>query len=365
MEALNNIKTCLLQLDKFDDVETFSKLQEEIRNLIGQPGISIGITPFYYINNRLVFSAIHSVNSIFLKNLETEEEKLEASEALKSFFQEHEKPLVIPEITDDCMMKYSFIKHLQQQGWNGMIFCPLRNYNTLMGVLEIVSEEPGVATEEMVSKIDVALPLFELAINRTWSSLDARLDKIIKEQFTAIQPSVDWRFTEAAYNFLLRKEEDEDAKMEPILFDNVYPLYGAIDIRNSSTERNKAIQKDMLEQLDMASAILKKAQKETDFPLLGEIKYKIKKYRHSVANIILSDDEIAINQFLKQEVVDLFEQLKTIAPSVEEDIAKYFTAVTSAVDMVYHHRKDFDESITTINKAIAKIKISKRYSGCY
>jgi hypothetical protein len=223
-----------------------------------------------------------------------------------------------------------------------------------MGVLEIVSEEPGLATEEMVSRIDVALPLFELAINRSWASLDAKLDKVIKEQFTAIQPSVEWRFTEAAYNFLLRKEEDEDAKIESILFDNVYPLYGAIDIRNSSTERNKAIQKDMLEQLDMASAILKKAQKETDFPLLGEIKFKIKKYRHSVANIILSDDEIAINQFLKQEVVDLFDQLKTIAPSVEEDIKKYFNAITSVVDMVYHHRKEFDESITAINKAIAK-----------
>jgi hypothetical protein len=354
LEALNNIKTCLLQLDKFDDVETFSKLQEEIRNLIGQPGISIGITPFYYINNRLVFSAIHSINSIFLKNLENEQQKLEASEALKSFFEEHEKPLIIPEITEDCLMKYSFIKHLQQQGWNGMIFCPLRNYNTLMGVLEIVSEQPGTANEEIVNKIDVALPLFELAVNRTWASLDAKLDKVIKDQFTAIQPSVEWRFTEAAYNFLLRKEEDEDAKMEPILFDNVYPLYGAIDIRNSSTERNKAIQEDMLEQLDMASAILKKAQKETDFPLLGEIKYKIKKYRHSVANIILSDDELAINQFLKQEVVDLFEQLKTIAPSVEEDVTKYFNAITSVVDMVYHHRKEFDESITHINKALAK-----------
>ena len=353
MEALNNIKTCLLQLEEFDDVETFSKLQEEIRNLIGQPGISIGITPFFYINNRLVFSAVHSVNSIFLKNLE-EERKLEASEGLKNFFEENDKSLVIPEITDDILQKYSFIKHLQEQGWKGIIFCPLRNYNKLMGVLEIVSEEPGMATDEVVNKIDVALPLFELALNRSWASLDARLDKIIKEQFTAIQPSVDWRFTEAAYNFLLRKEEDEDAKMETILFDNVYPLYGAIDIRNSSTERNKAIQMDMLEQLDMASAILKKAQKETDFPLLGEIKFKIKKYRHSVANIILSDDEIAINQFLKQEVVDLFNQLKTIAPSVEEDIAKYFTAITSVVDMVYHHRKEFDESITLINKAIAK-----------
>lgn len=354
MEALNNIKTCLLQLDKFDDVETFSKLQEEIRQLIGQSGISIGITPFYYINNRLVFSVIHSVNSIFLKNLDDDQQKLEASEALKSFFEEHDKPLVIPEITDECLMKYSFIKHLQQQGWKAMIFCPLKNYNQLMGVLEIVSEEPNIATDEILNKIDVALPLFELAINRTWASLDAKLDKVIKDQFTAIQPSVEWRFTEAAYNFLLRREDDEDAKMEPILFDNVYPLYGAIDIRNSSTERNKAIQQDMLEQLDMASDILKKAQKETDFPLLGEIKFKIEKYRHSVANIILSDDEIAINQFLKQEVVDLFEQLKTIAPSVEEDVAKYFTAINSVVDMVYHHRKEFDESITSINKALAK-----------
>ena len=58
--------------------------------------------------------------------------------------------------------------------------------------------------------------------------------------------------------------------------------------------------------------------------------------------------------FLKHEVVDLFHQLKNISPSVEDDIAKYFTAVTSVVDMVYHHRKEFDDSITHINKAIAR-----------
>lgn len=354
MEALNNIKTFLLQLETFDDVDTFSKLQEEIRKLIGQPGINIGVTPFYFINNKFVFSAIHSVNSIFLKNLPDAEQKLEASESLKKYFDDHDSPLVIPEITDDSLLSYSFIEHLHKQGWKGIIFCPLRNYNKLMGVLEIVSEHPGLATEEVVHKIDVALPLFELAVNRSRATLDAKIDKIIKEQFTAIQPSVDWRFTEAAYSFLMKSENDEDAKMELILFDNVYPLYGAIDIRNSSIERNKAIQLDINEQLDMAHAIVKKAQKETDFPLLGEIKYKIKKFKHSVNNIILSDEETAINQFLKQEVVDLFQQLKNIAPSVEEDIAKYFTAATSIVDMVYHHRKEFDESITLINKAIAK-----------
>lgn len=354
MEALNNIKTCLLQLETFDDVDTFTKLQEEVRNLIGQPGISIGITPFYFINNRFVFSAIHNVNSILLKNLEDEEQKLEVSEGLKKYFDDHQEPLVIQEITDESLLSYSFIEHLQKQGWKGIIFCPLRNYNRLMGVLEIASDEPNLATGEIVNKIDVALPLFELALNRSWANLDAKIDKVIKEQFTAIQPSVDWRFTEAAYNFLLKREEDEDAKMESILFDNVYPLYGSVDIRNSTIERNKAIQLDMIEQLDMASSIIKKAEKETDFPLLGEIKFKIKKFKHSVQNIVLSDEETAINLFLKQEVVDLFQQLKNIAPSVEDDIAKYFTAVSSVVDMVYHHRREFDDSITIINKTLAK-----------
>lgn len=354
MEALNNIKTYLLQLETFDDVDTFSKLQEEVRTLIGQPGISIGITPFYFINNRFVFSAIHNVNSIFLKNITEDEQKVQASEALKNYFDDNDSPLVVPEITDDALLSYSFIEHLHRQGWKGIVFCPLRNYNKLMGVLEIASDQPGQATQEIVNKIDIALPLFELAVNRTRATLDARIDKVIKEQFTAIQPSVDWRFTEAAYNFLLKSEEDQDVKMEPILFDNVYPLYGAIDIRNSSIERNKAIQLDIIEQLDMASAIIKKAQKETDFPLLGEIKFKIKKFKESVQNIILSDEETAINQFLKHEVLDLFHQLKKISPSVEEDIAKYFTAVTSVVDMLYHHRKEFDDSITHINKAIAR-----------
>lgn len=354
MEAINNIKNCLLHLDSFDDIETFSTLQEEVRKLIGMPGITIGITPFFYINERFVFSAIHSVNSVFLKNLGTDEEKDAASEALKSYFTDKKIPLLIPAINEEALMSYSFVTHLRQQGWDGVLLCPLTNYGHLLGVLEIVSEEAGQINENILDKIEPALPLFELALSRSWASLDARIDKVIKEQFTAIQPSVEWRFTEAAFNYLLKAEEDEDAKVESILFDNVYPLYGAIDIRNSSIERNKAIQLDMLEQLDMAAAVISKAEKQKAFPLLREINYKIKKYRHSVSNIILSDEEIAINQFLKKEVVDVFTQLKVIMPALEEDINRYFTAASSAVEMVYHHRKQFDESITAINKAISR-----------
>ena len=354
MEAINNIKNYLLQLEAFDDVEIFAALQEEVRKLIGVAGVSIGITPFFYIHDRFVFSAIHSENSLFLKNLHSKEEKESASEGLKNHFNKNPAPLIIPDITDDALLAYSFINHMRSQGWNGLIVCPLRNYNQLIGVLEIASAEAGILNDEILIKVDAVLPLFELAVNRTWSSLDARIDKIIKEQFTAIQPSVEWRFVEGALNFLLRKEEDEDAKMEPILFDHVYPLYGAIDIRNSSTERNKAIQQDMLEQLQMAADIIKKAEDERPFPLLAEISFKIKKYRHSVSNIMLSDDEIAINQFFRKEIVELFEQLKKIIPALQQDIDAYFAATQSTVDMVYKFRRQFDESVLLINRTLAR-----------
>ena len=86
MESINKIKNCLLHLESFDDVETFSTLQEEVRKLIGVPGIKIGITPFFYFNNSFEFFSIHNVNSILLKNVSKDEEKERLSLQLKQFF---------------------------------------------------------------------------------------------------------------------------------------------------------------------------------------------------------------------------------------------------------------------------------------
>jgi hypothetical protein len=89
-------------------------------------------------------------------------------------------------------------------------------------------------------------------------TLDARIDKVIKENFTAIQPVVEWKFNEAALNYLIQSETDEDAKIEDIVFENVYPLYGAIDIKNSSEERSKAIDENRFEEFDKSITRLNK-----------------------------------------------------------------------------------------------------------
>jgi hypothetical protein len=108
MEAINKIKNCLLHLESFDDVETFTTLQEEIRRLIGVPGIRIGITPFYFFNNSFEFFSIHNVNSIFLKKISTEKEKERLSLQLKEHFDKNPEPLVIPELNDETLRSYPY-----------------------------------------------------------------------------------------------------------------------------------------------------------------------------------------------------------------------------------------------------------------
>jgi hypothetical protein len=219
--------------------------------------------------------------------------------------------------------------------------------------MEIAMKNEGLFDAEVLQQVMPAVPLCERALQNISEKLDAQIDKVIKEQFTAVQPSVEWKFNEAALEFVTALQENEHAKVPAIIFENVYPLYGSIDIRNSSTERNKAIQNDLLDQLKMAASIIRKGMKLSGYPLLKEINYKIRKYANSITNIVLSDEEILINHFLKSEVVKLFRHLQSICPELNDEIEDYFNQVTTPVDMLYKHRKDFDDSITFINQELS------------
>lgn len=349
MSGLNDIKTCLLELHSFDDTETFSKLQEEVRKFIGQPGVTIGISPLFMVNDHFVFSAIHNVNSIVFKDLETDEEKEKVSEALQKYFKGKAEPLVVNNFDGDALKSFPFLKHMDRL--KAVIICPLKNFNRLIGILEIAAGSDELPVDEIITTIEPALPLFELAMNRSCATLDARLDKIIREHFTAIQPSVEWRFSEAALSYLQRSEKDEDTKMENIVFENVFPLYGAIDVRNSSIERNKAIRQDILEQIDMAGNIITKAYSRTQLPLLDEVGYKLKKFRDAALE---SEVEPGIAQFFNNEVKNLFSHLLGSDESLHKEINEYLKAADTVNGMIYHHHKEFDESLTHVNKVIAK-----------
>lgn len=356
-EVLNIIRDSLLHINSFSDQTVFTQLQAQVQNLLGIPGVHTAVKPFFRVNNHLVLSELYTTSLAPQKKNEPTPEKLAyVHQAVTNAFKNSQRPLLIPEINEEAVMRYPFLVLMAEYGWRSAIICPLfGDNNVLLGILIIISEEKNKFLPEHVAKIEPGIPLFKLALEKSQESLDHQVDRVIKDQFTAVQDAVEWRFTEAALNYLTHKNRGEgEAKIEPIVFEGVYPMYGAIDIRNSSVERNHSIQLDLLEQLGLANDIIALAKKENPFPLLDETTFKIKKYIHSVSNILFADEEISILQFLKVELVQLFKHLQSILPSLNKEINKYFQAVDSPVEMVYHHRKKYEDSITMINNEVAR-----------
>jgi len=86
-----------------------------------------------------------------------------------------------------------------------------------------------------------------------------------------------------------------------VVFDNVYPLYGAIDIRNSSIERSYAIQKDLKAHFNLVDETLDELQLQVQLPLLEGLKFKNLNFRQSIDKGLPAEEEVRINDFLKMK----------------------------------------------------------------
>jgi len=352
-EIISEIKNTLLTTNTFTDASVYRKLQSTMQSLLGMSDIKVGITPFFQMNNHYVYSASHNNNSIIFKHDEASKERDKVGQCFKDLFKEYNQPVVFEELDKKNSIESESLKLYYEMGARSLILCPLRQDQQLLGLLEIVSDVPGKLKSIHIDKIEKALPLFTLAIEKTIESLDTEVDKVIKENFTAIQPAVEWKFTETAFKHIMTRRKGKDGKIETIGFNDVHPLYGAVDIRNSSVERMQAIQLDLIEQLQLVGKVIKKALTEIKFPLLEEIEFKTAKYIDSVTDILLSEDEVEVYDFLQHDVVEIFNHLAEARPALKDEIEKYFGILDPQKKIVYHHRHEFEESIGRLNDALA------------
>lgn len=353
-EVISQMKSELLNLNAFSEGVVYHKLQDLVQSLIGLKDIRTGITPFFKVNGHYVFSELHNSNSLLFKHYKAVMERDHVNDCCRDLFIETDKPIIYEKIDEVLLKEIEYLGFYHDQGYRSLILAPLKHNGDLWGILEIGSDNEGKLNYKHVSRLDVAIPLFTRAIEKSAESLDNQIDKVIKEQFTAVQPSVEWKFTESAYNFIIQKQQGKDVKPERITFENVYPLYGALDVRNSSVERSQSIQLDFIEQLQMAANVIKKAQSNMPFPLLQEVQFKIDKHISSASDVLLSDEETAIHDFLLSQVAPIFKHLKSTTPSIQKDIDAYFGALDNNLGMIYHHRKQFEESITKINETVSR-----------
>jgi len=355
--SISEIKSELIASDKRGSDNFMNDLQETFRSFFKLPNIKVGFVT--YNSKEDQFEPVYGkgVSSFILNG---QDAKI-CNEALCQYsYSKLIKDNTYFSIAD--VSKYHEKSggmdpygSLEKQGIKSAIFAPIAFNGELLGVLEVVSTERNVLNGVNAKKLDDVMPYIVSAVVRSKVEEENLIDAIIQNECTSVHSSVYWRFQEEAKYFIKDQLEGRQPSFKEIVFKDVYPLYGQIDIKDSSKARNKAIQRDLMIQLSQINDILEKVLKENKLPIYEELMFRVDNHLESIKEMLYTNSEQAIFDFVKEEIVPVFNHLK----KTDNDMAKYILAYESNIDMgtesYYDHRKNYDESVMLINKKLASV----------
>ncbi len=352
-QTLSNLNYRLLQKNAVLHRENIAELEKHIQSYFRMPDLRLGLTAIDY---PLEKSVAHRYKIRF--DLLSDQHTILLSEKNKNSVYEkvckYREVLLIEDL-NALEQKTPIEEDLIRAGIQSIIVAPLFNKDErVIGLLEIGAPKPFQLNSFLEVKFKELTSLFSLAVERSRDEINNQIEAVIREQFTAVHPSVEWRFIEASYNLLEKRESDSvKASMEPIIFDAVYPLYGQADIVSSSNKRNAAIQADLTDNLQRAKKLLEKSLKNINFPLAGQALMKIKQGLENIHIEFSSSDESQLVELLQNEVHPILDYIQKRFPDMAPAVSNYFDYLDKELGIVYNQRKDYEDSVAMINNTIA------------
>lgn len=363
-QSISQLKSNLIGEDKRQNESFMAEFQEVFRSLFGFKDLKVGFSVFQ--ENDKIFEKVHGIgiNSYLLNN----EEYVECSDALCDWsynrLLKEQKFFSISDVEKAHKIakgKAAHITSLYKQGIGSAIFAPIANEEGLMGILEIVSEKPKVLNSINANKLIDVMPFIVSAVEQSKSVEENLIEAIIQQECTSIHPSVYWKFVEAARQFLKEKATiGSEATFKSIVFDNIYPLFGQIDVKGSSEARNLATQKDLLLQLSLLDKIVSQIVEKEKLPIYEQLQFQIDNYVNQLKTNFKVDSEHSIGVFLKKEIEPLLKFQLEKNPKLKADIDDYFSKIDDDLNLIYYYRKNYDDTIMLINKNMAALLDEKQ-----
>ncbi|NOU59978.1 GAF domain-containing protein [Marinifilum caeruleilacunae] len=347
IEVISSLKSQLLEKSSIINRNNFNQLEQNVRSLLELPNLKLGIIALGMNQGN-----VENPSDFWHGFLDADRFRCED---YRGTMYEEAGMQGMPVLVNDLSKKENpnhVEKALLDEGIRNIAIVPLYNDDELVGVMELGSNKAYDITFSKLRIIKDIIPVFSIAIQRTSEELQNRIEAIIKEECTAIHPSVEWRFSQAASNLLLKKERNETSQMEEIVFPNVFPLYGAIDVRHSSVIRNQTIQDDLMEQLDLVRNVVAKVNEIKAMPIYDQLIYKIDYFKDGIQKGLSSGDEMNVLNFIRHEVEPLFPHFEENGDEVTQTIANYKSNINPELNLVYKRRKDFEDSLGIINDCV-------------
>lgn len=352
-EALSRLKHRLISRNAILDVHKVTELADLIRTHFRNPYLQLGLTAVDFPTERAVDHE-YRIRFNFLRN---DVSKLTSEEFRGSIYDQAFQSREVVIIDDLAQLKQwtKLEEALLSHDIRSILIAPLLNQQReVIGLVELGSPHPYGVNAFMAVKFREIRNLFRTAVERSREYIDNRIEAIMREQYTSLHSSIEWRFTEAAFNILERQEAGEQDQAETIKFKEVYPLYGQADIVGSSRLRNAAIYQDLFDNMRAGKFFLTRAGEMVDFPLIQQVILRMESHLKVSVDDFDNSHEILFGEFIINHLTPLIRELGTQNPELAELAADYFAKLDPDLRLFYRVRRDYEQSVSTLNRELSK-----------
>lgn len=352
-QAVENIKNVRLSRVPGSEGAAYEEVIQSLKVLVQNANIQFDLFPFVRVNNKMVYGYVKGGSGLLFSVWGEETLSPEAFRQIAEGYAANPNSFYSPDIWAESKEMFPWLDRFRELNVKSMALIPVFHNHILVGVLGMHTWLGETFDERKITLLDPVLSPIAQLLQVYIDEFNFEIENIIKEKYTSIQPAVQWKFNEAAWHYLYDKKKNLPLRTDDISFNDVYPFYGAIDIRNSTTERNAASKADLGLHLNLLSETLDQLSKTYTDALLVEMIFNCKKWNNLLhGNELNTTEENSLNIFLKEETSDYLQLISQSHPHTQKVIGKYLELISAHDGQVYKHRQALETSMQLINRDI-------------
>lgn len=351
--ALEAIKNTIIDHNQCSDDWSSNTIERALQSLAGTDAMNFGLLPYIRLNNKTLLYSHAGFESVIIRQARENGIPEDKYNELVDSFVSHPRRMIFPEIKVDSYADYPMLRLINDGGIKSYALFPLYYNAKLVGCLELYTRDADQFNGQTMAKIEAAFPLLAQLYSNIIVDFNTEIMTIVTDKFTGLQPAVQWRFYQSAYNYMKSGNWHKNLPIETVSFKDVYPLYGAVDIRNSSIERNLMTRKDLYAHFEVLETMLNNLRAALPEKFEDAFPQKRSLWDHKGFDELSDQEIVKTDDYLQRQLppylTDLAEAHAEVAPIIHE----YFE-LTKSDGEIFSNRNNYELSMQMINHAVAR-----------
>lgn len=349
--TIESIKDLILNSHSSTDKSSYRAVENALHALSGKREIHIKLLPLLKINGKPIYDLDIVADSILFKKIPECMGQEQGQNFIAQYL--HEPTNIFHDIkglNSDAVSPLDI--SLPCLHIKSYICIPLYHYKQVVGLLEVYTVKEHI-DRLLLARFRPVLSLLAQFLYDKRQVFNNQIENIIKEKFTSLKPAVEWKFIEEAWHYF-QESNVEGAKpvIRPILFKDVYPLYGAVDIRNSTIVRNVAYIGDLKVQLELLTKTFRRLNDQLNIAIIDEMLYNCELWLQQLAVEPIDNIRHRLKHFIEVETQRSLDVFKKVGPKASDIITYYEQETNPESGICFAQRRALESSIEMVNVAI-------------